>query len=50
MYELYRAGCKDEARGIYYQSIGPMNVIAVPGSHRIHSVLQAGALLDGDYR
>jgi 4-hydroxy-tetrahydrodipicolinate synthase len=30
MYELYRAGCKDEARRIYYQSIGPMNVIAVP--------------------
>ena len=30
MFELYRAGRKDEARRIYYQSISPMNVIAVP--------------------
>lgn len=30
MYELYRAGRMDEARRVFYQSISPMNVIAVP--------------------
>ena len=30
MFELYRGGRKDEARRIYYHSISPMNVIAVP--------------------
>ena len=30
MCELYRTGHKDEARRIYYQTIGPMNDIAVP--------------------
>ncbi len=30
MFELYRAGRKDEARRVYYRHISPMNVIAVP--------------------
>jgi 4-hydroxy-tetrahydrodipicolinate synthase len=30
MFNLYRAGRKDEARRIYFESISPMNVIAVP--------------------
>ncbi|HZT38777.1 MAG TPA: dihydrodipicolinate synthase family protein [Bryobacteraceae bacterium] len=30
VYELYRAGERDQARCMYYQRISPMNVIAVP--------------------
>ena len=30
MYNLYRAGEKEEARRVFYEQISPMNVIAVP--------------------
>ena len=30
LFKLYRAGKRDQARGLYYQKISPLNVIAVP--------------------